>query len=254
MTIHNRPSTIRFVTYCAASGSGLLLLLLLLVSRGGRWSGVRVRWEWCVPLVAREWMLWRKGIEIDLQWGQVAELWEPCQELSDLEGCRPHIPRGQIRGMGGAAEEVGYCVVGGAAIRADGAIGPSYGVTVGLEPRAMAGTDMGEGAAVYRVSSCSAGSIGGGGGMSTLLGAWHRMVSSIIRPRRRLPLPARPRRWGSSPLNSQASWGCGGMRQRQTSKVWTWQNYCDCLADHQSVFLSVLLAHSVKTIFKCFNS
>ena len=25
---------------------------------------------------------------------QIAELWKPCQELSDLEGRRPHIPGG----------------------------------------------------------------------------------------------------------------------------------------------------------------
>ena len=36
-----------------------------------------------------------------------------------------------------------------------------------------------------RGSSCLAGSIGGGMAMSTLLGTWDRMFSSIIRPRRR---------------------------------------------------------------------
>ena len=44
--------------------------------------------------------------------------------------------------MRGAAEEVGHSVVGGAAIRAGGVIGPAYGVTVGLEPPAMAGTEL----------------------------------------------------------------------------------------------------------------
>ena len=67
--------------------------------------------------------------------------------MSDLEGCRPHIPRGQVRGMSGTAEEVGNRVVGGAAIGTGGVIGPAYGVTVGLEPRAMTRTDLGEGAA-----------------------------------------------------------------------------------------------------------
>ena len=52
-----------------------------------------------VPLVAREEKADSRsegyeGVNVDLQWGQVAELWEPCQELSDLEGCRPHIPQG----------------------------------------------------------------------------------------------------------------------------------------------------------------
>ena len=89
-----------------------------------------------------------KGVEIDLQWGQVYELWEPCQELCDLEGCRPQIPRGQIRRMSGTAEEVGHRVVSGAAIGTGGVIGPAYGVAVVLKPRAMAETELGEDAAV----------------------------------------------------------------------------------------------------------
>ena len=32
----------------------------------------------------------------------------PCQELSDQEDGRPHIPRGQVRGMSLTAEEVGH--------------------------------------------------------------------------------------------------------------------------------------------------
>ena len=47
------------------------------------------------------------------------------------------------------AKEMGHRVVGGAAIRAGGVIGPAYGVTVGLEPVAVAGTELGEGAAVW---------------------------------------------------------------------------------------------------------
>ena len=64
--------------------------------------------------------------------GQVAKLWDPCQELGDLEWCHPHIP--QVRGMSGTAEELGHRVVGGAAVGALGVIGPAYGVTVGHEP------------------------------------------------------------------------------------------------------------------------
>ena len=41
--------------------------------------------------------------------------------------------------MSGTAEEVGHCVVGGAAV---GVIGPAYGVTVGYEPLAMAGMEL----------------------------------------------------------------------------------------------------------------
>ena len=70
--------------------------------------------------------------------GQIAELWEPCQELSNLEGCRPHIPGGQIHGMSGIAKEVCHRVLGAAAIGAGRLIGPAYRMTVGLESRAMA--------------------------------------------------------------------------------------------------------------------
>ena len=123
--------------------------------QGGEMTpGPRVRWGWCGPAgewgpQLGEWALWRKGVEIDLQWVQVAELWEPCQELSDLEGCRPHIPRGQIRGMSGTAKEVGNRVVHGVAIETGGVIDSACGVTVELEPRAMAGTELGEGAVVW---------------------------------------------------------------------------------------------------------
>ena len=103
--------------------SDLFLYSLVVISGGGRLP--RVRWgrgegrdEDDVVEgregQQRERRLWRKGIEIDLKLGQVAQLWEPCQELSDLEGCRPHIPQGQVRGMIGTAKEVGHCVVGGA--------------------------------------------------------------------------------------------------------------------------------------------
>ena len=90
-----------------------------------RWNGVR--WGWCGPTCdqggggqQREWGLRREGVKVDLQWEQVAERRKPCQELGDLEGCRPHIPRGQIRGMSGTAEEVGHHVVDGAAIGTGG--------------------------------------------------------------------------------------------------------------------------------------
>ena len=47
----------------------------------------------------REWGLGWTGVKVDLQWGQIAELWEPCQEFRYLKGCHQHIPRGQARGM-----------------------------------------------------------------------------------------------------------------------------------------------------------
>ena len=79
----------------------------------------------------------------------------PCQELSDLEECRPHIPRGQIRGMSGIDKEVGYHVVGGAAIGAGGCHWPSL---------------RNDGRTWREVA------------ISTLLGDWDRTVSSIIWP------------------------------------------------------------------------
>ena len=65
-----------------------------------------------------------------MQWGQVAERGEPCQELGDLEGCRPHIPQDQVRRMSasGTAKEMGHRVVGGAAMGTGGVIGPAYRV------------------------------------------------------------------------------------------------------------------------------
>ena len=65
------------------------LVLLLLDSGGWRWPpdrrwdevGWNMRWGWCCPTGSQgggnqqqEWGLWRKGVEGDLQWGQVAEL------------------------------------------------------------------------------------------------------------------------------------------------------------------------------------
>ena len=69
--------------------------------------------------------------------------------------------------MGGTAEEVSHCVVGGVAIGTGGVIGPAYGVT---EPLAMAGTELGEGAPDDRGSSCGVNwrggaDEGGGGGV-----------------------------------------------------------------------------------------
>ena len=90
----------------------------------------------------------RKGVKIDLQWRQIAELREPCQDLSYLDGCRPHISGGQIHGMCGTAKKRGHRVVGETAIWAGGVIGPAYGMAVGLEPRAIVGTELGEGAPV----------------------------------------------------------------------------------------------------------
>ena len=81
--------------------------------------GWRVKWGWCGPACCqrgggqpREWILWRKGVEIDLLWGQVDEVWT-VGALPGIEqpghcpgrlGWRPHIPQSQIRGMSGTAK------------------------------------------------------------------------------------------------------------------------------------------------------
>ena len=89
-----------------------------------------------------------KGVKVDMQWRQIAKLWEPCQELSYLEGSHPHLSGSQVCRMCGAAKEIGFHVDGGAAGGTGGVISPAIGVAVGLEPRAVAGTEMGEGASV----------------------------------------------------------------------------------------------------------
>ena len=76
--------------------------------------------------------LGRKGVDFDLQLGQIRKLWEACQELGYLEVCRLDIPRGQIRGLYGTAKDVGHRVVGRMVIGACGVDGPAYGVAVGL--------------------------------------------------------------------------------------------------------------------------
>ena len=82
---------------------------------------------------------------------------------------------------------MGHLVVGGAAVRTDGVVGPAYGVTVGLKPRAMTNRNGAERGrccktVVAVVRLCL---LEGGGAISTLLGALDRMVSSIIRTWRR---------------------------------------------------------------------
>ena len=83
--------------------------------------------------------------------GRSLELWEPCQELSYLEGCHPHIPRVimgdvDVRGMCRAAEEMGHRVVCGVAIGAGGVIGPAFWMAVMLEPWKVTGSDLEKGA------------------------------------------------------------------------------------------------------------
>ena len=47
-----------------------------------------------------------------------------------------------------SAKEVGHLVVGGVAVGTAGVIGPAYGVEVGFEPRAIAGSELGESTSV----------------------------------------------------------------------------------------------------------
>ena len=80
-------------------------------------------------------MLGGKRVKVDLQLRQIIKLWEPCQELSYLEGSHPHIPGVQIRGMCGAAKEMGHHVISGAAIGAGRVIGPVCGLSSGYCPK-----------------------------------------------------------------------------------------------------------------------
>ena len=88
----------------------------------------------------------------------------------------------EVRGMCRAVKEIGHRVVGGAA---GGVIDPDYKVAVALEPRATVGPELAEGASVrpgqqlFCWVNCRLVA------MSTLLSAWDRTISSIIRPRRR---------------------------------------------------------------------
>ena len=50
--------------------------------------------------------------------------------------------------MCGAAKEMGHHVVGIVAVGTGGVIGPAYGEAVGLETRAVAGSELREGATV----------------------------------------------------------------------------------------------------------
>ena len=132
-----------------------LFSLLLLNGGGGRWlpdHGLnemrwRVRWRWCGPFGGprgggqqRERRLGRKGVEVDLQWGQIPELWEPNQELSYLEIASWDV-KGSWRGgppCGGWSGNLGRW-----------GHRPGLGVAVRLEPWAVAGSDMGESASVW---------------------------------------------------------------------------------------------------------
>ena len=103
--------------------------------------------------------------------------------MSDLEGSRPHIPRGQVRGMSGTAEEVGHRVVGGVALGAGGVIGPAYGVTVGLEPRALvAGKELGDGSVVGPCKQLF--------GWVNWRGSGHEHLVGCLRPNALLNYPA----------------------------------------------------------------
>ena len=118
--------------------------LLLDSGRGidPRTTGVKRRgWRGCGPPEARDKeegpTTGVKVMKERSQSGSVVEayVWpnlEPYQQLSYLEGCHPHIPRGLIHGVCGTAKEMGHRVVGGPAIRAGGAIDPSYTVVAAV--------------------------------------------------------------------------------------------------------------------------
>ena len=138
----------------------------------------------------QEWRLWRKGVKVVLWWRHTnGQTGEPCQQLSFLEGCHPHIPRGLIHGVCGTAKEMSHRVVGGPAIRAGGAIDPSYRVAVG--------------------GVAAAGSIGRGG---------HKNLVGCLRPDDLLSsggLLGGVWLWNKRPLQS-------GHHDRRLVQVWWW--------------------------------
>ena len=95
------------------------------------------------------------GKESESIWsgGKSLKCGSPARNWATWRGGLPHFPRGQIRGMSGTAERMGHRVVGGAAIWAGGVIDSKTEVghtNLGLEPQAIAGTELGEGAAVWQ--------------------------------------------------------------------------------------------------------
>ena len=84
----------------------------------------------------------RERSKIDLQWRQIAKLWEPSQELSYLEGAThnvPHIPGDQICGACGAAKR---WAPASSVKQQSGQMGSSAPILV---PLAVARTELGEG-------------------------------------------------------------------------------------------------------------
>ena len=79
---------------------------------------MRMKWSGRRPKKRRS----TAGMRVKMKWnqsrsavGRIAELRKPYQEFSKLEGCYPHIPLGQVRGMCRAAKEVSHSVVCGVA-------------------------------------------------------------------------------------------------------------------------------------------
>ena len=73
--------------------------------------------------------------------------------------------------MCGAGKEVGHHVVGGVAVEAGEIIGPAYGISVGLELRVVAGSELGEGTSVTLGQQLFGWVYWRGMAMSTLLSA-----------------------------------------------------------------------------------
>ena len=97
----------------------------------------------------------------------------------------PTFPREAGSWMCRVDKEVGHGLVGGVTVGAGFVIGQAYGVAVWLDPRAVTGTELGEGASIKTgAAAVRLGQLEGELPMSTLLGAWDRMISSMIRPRK----------------------------------------------------------------------
>ena len=84
-----------------------------------------------------------------------------------------------------STREMGHRVVGGVAVGTDGVFGPAFWLVVGLEPPAITGSDLGEGASVRPGKQLLGWVSWRGSCHEHFVGAWDRTISSIIRPRRR---------------------------------------------------------------------
>ena len=176
-------------------------------------SGPLVKWDsvkgemkmmWTRWRPKRRWPTARMRVRSQSQSTVRADRWTvgALLEIELPRGVAPTYPWGQVRGMCGAAEEMGHRVIGRVAVGEGRVIGPDYEMAVELEPRAVALTGLGEGDSVRLGSNCLTGSIGRGWPWALCwLPETGRSPPSSglvvgVRVRDKHPPPARHYRWG----------------------------------------------------------